>query len=493
MSSPDRAEQEYRAALTGGRLDQLDLALLDRTGVANVAVVWTTDDGRRNATGYGVTPQQALVGALGELSEGVFSDAAVADLDVIEASFDQLVEQRGRNAVVDPLELVLAAGSDYAPDHPLIWVEATRLRTGEPVLVPVEFAASKPGALARFGDRDWLITPISNGLGAGVSMEQAVTHGLLELLQRDGDTVSFRALDAGVVLDTDSLHDPVLDGLLADLRAVGIDATVKVAADEFVPVLYCVGDDRDARLSPPIALSAIGEAAHPDAAEAARKAVLEFAASRSRRIAAFADLEVLRPHYPDYVAETIAAGIPGAQEPRALAEMMAWCRMGHAELRAVLDPIFRERTVVGAGDLTSASADVGEMLPYLLDRLSDFDVLVVPGLAPTGSAVRTAKVIVPRLEVETVSYERIGERVARRLLDRADESGDSSGAGGGAIGGDLVAREPGPERARIRLTAEAEERLGGPVWLDRAQLAAALGALYPLYREPSWHAAPMSL
>lgn len=486
-SSLARAEREYRTALAGGRLLELDLTRLDRTGVPNTAVVFTTAEGRRNATGYGVTPQNAVVGALGELSEGVFSDAAVAAAPAVEASFDQLVGQRGLGAVVDPLELVLTAGSDYRPDHPLLWSEATRWRTGEPVLVPIEFLASRPAPLSRFGARDWLITPISNGLGAGMSIEQAVTHGLLELLQRDGDTVSFRALDQGVVLDVAALGDPVLDRLVADLRAVGIDVTVKVAADEFVPVLYCVGDDRHAELSPPIALSAIGEAAHPDVAVAARKAVLEFAASRSRRIAAFADLEVLRPHFPGYVAETIAAGMPEGQEPRALAEMVGWCRMGHRELRAVLDPIFRERRVVGPDELVSSNGAVGGILPYLLGRLADFDVLVMPGAEPTGSAVRTAKVIVPRLEVETLSYERIGERVARRLLDRA---GGAEGAGGGA---DLVVRDAGPDRARIRLTAEAEERLGGPVWLDRARLAALLGELYPLYREPSWHAAPMSL
>ena len=41
--------------------------------------------------------------------------------------------------------------------------------------------------------------------------------------------------------------------------------------------------------------------------------------------------------------------------------------------------------------------------------------------------------------------------------------------------------------------ADAEERLGGPAWLDRAAIDRAVGGLLPLYREPGRHAAPVAL
>jgi len=209
--------------------------------------------------------------------------------------------------------------------------------------------------------------------------------------------------------------------------------------------------------------------------------VLEFAASRARRIFAFDNLDRLRPHYPDYIAEVESAGVPGGQEPRALEEMRRWIGLDHAALREVLQPIFRRASTVTAESLSSASAPpAGGMLPLVLDRLAEFDVLVVDG-ADTGSAVRTLKVVAPRIEVETLSYGRIGERVAARLLDRGD---------------DLVVRRGGAgsgDTAPVLLTDAATERLGGPVWLDRGRLADVLGSLYPLYREPSWHAAPLSL
>ena len=98
-------------------------------------------------------------------------------------------------------------------------------------------------------------------------------------------------------------------------------------------------------------------------------------------------------------------------------------------------------------------------------------------LQPSVGDAVAAKVLVPGLEVETMSYGRIGERGVRRLAER--------GEGGG---GELVAvgADPGGW-ARVHLTPDAEERLGGPAWFDRAGADRRVGALYPLYREPGRH------
>jgi hypothetical protein len=106
-----------------------------------------------------------------------------------------------------------------------------------------------------------------------------------------------------------------------------------------------------------------------------------------------------------------------------------------------------------------------------------FDVLVE--LQPSVGQAVAAKVLVPGLEVETMSYRRIGERGVRRLLDR----GEPLVAVGRRPGGDDAAGW-----ARVHLTADAEERLGGPAWFDRAGADARVGALYALYREPGRHA-----
>jgi ribosomal protein S12 methylthiotransferase accessory factor len=81
-----------------------------------------------------------------------------------------------------------------------------------------------------------------------------------------------------------------------------------------------------------------------------------------------------------------------------------------------------------------------------------------------------------------MSYGRIGERGVRRLLERDDDR-----AGLVAVG----SAPPAPGWAPVHLTAAAQERLGGPAWLDRARVDQVVGELYPLYREPGRHAAAL--
>jgi ribosomal protein S12 methylthiotransferase accessory factor len=353
------------------------------------------------------------------------------------------------------------------------------------VLVPAELVAASPGALPHPPPSgQWLTTPITNGLGAGDTLERAVLHGLLELVQRDGNTVSHRALDTGVVVDLSGAGDRALRALVDDLAARGIDVDLKLASTEFATVVHAVGTDRAAAAGEapvvPVALSALGEAAHPDPAQAARKAVLEYAASRARRAFAFGPLDEVRRRDPGYLERELARPLP-AQEERALAGMTAWTRSSAAEMTAVLAPMTARSTTVPFGSLPApapdrarAWADPATLLAEVLDRLAAFDVLVVAERAegPLGP-VHAAKVVAPGMEVETLSYLRIGERVVRRLLDR---------------GSPLVGLGPAAgRRLPVRLPAGAAERLGGPAWLDADEVDRVVGPLYPLYREPTRH------
>ena len=47
--------------------------------------------------------------------------------------------------------------------------------------------------------------------------------------------------------------------------------------------------------------------------------------------------------------------------------------------------------------------------------------------------------------------------------------------------------------APVRLPPGAAERLGGDPWLDIAAVDRIVGSLYPLYREPEVHSAPIAM
>lgn len=467
----------YVAALSTGTVQEIDIRAYDRLAVPSIAAVYTSPEetAPAHSTGFGASTAAARVGALGELSEAVLVNRVVATLSPEPGSYAEMRARHGTDLVVDPVTLVLEAGSDYSPDRPLLWVPMTRWRTGETVQVPIEFVASEQHTLpAQAPPGGWLTTAVTNGLGAGDSLERAVSHALLEIIQRDGDTVCYRALDTGVVIDLSTSTDPQTVALLEGYARQGVQPLVKLAESELATVVFCTGLDSAADTAAdtsPLAVTAIGEAAALDPTSAIRKALLEYASSRVRKSFAFGNLDDVAARHPEYLQRELSFPLV-PQEDRAVREMQRWSAMSATELSDLVAPtLYRtERTV----PLESLGADApvpdpAAALTELLRRLDDFDVLYLAAGEPGG--IRAAKVVVPGLEVETMSYLRIGERVLRRLLDRDSEL---VGLGAPATADQLP----------IHLTVQASERIGGPAWFDRSVVARLVGGLYPLYREP---------
>ena len=479
------ATEAYAKALPPGELMEFSTAPFDRLGLACRTATFFAHDGRtRGGAGYGFTDAQALVGAMGEMTEEFAASRAVLQWPRQAGSYSDMVQKHGASGVADPLTLCLDSGSGYTPQMPLEWVAVRRLATGETVWVPVEFVATYRGDVGP----NPLVTPVTNGLGAGLTEAQAVTHGLLELLQRDGNGVSIRALATGTALDLASVTDPGARQLLELLNTSGVDVVVKVASTDFgLPGFYVTGIDREAALGGlPIMAAGGGEAVHPVAAVAFQKALLEFCAARARLAFFHGPLDtVARLTPPEYLARMLPGVDPASQEPRALAEMMRWLSLSLDDLRAMLLPrVLHVDKQVAFSDLPTApqslTGDKAALLADITSRLtaSGLDILVAD-FSEFANGVHAVKVIVPGLEVETMSYGRIGERNVRRLMQAPER---------------LAGVGPMPAGARrVLLTPEAEARLGGPAWLDWPSVERVVGPLYALYREPGRHAAPLAI
>ncbi len=478
----------YRAALPPGRLLDFPVTALDRAGVPTWSVTFYPQAApNAGGHGYGTTDAEAMTSAFGELSEQVHASAATRRLPRRRATYRELLAEVGPRGVLDPVTACLPAGSPYTPDRPLEWVPVTRWEGGETVLAPVELVAFQGADL---GPGDWLVTPITNGMGAGPTLEQALAHGLLELHQRDGNSVHFRVMDRGIAVDLDAVTDPETLDVLRRLDAEGIDVLVKLASTDFdLTNLFVVGADRDEEAGDPLMATACGEAAHPDREVALRKALLEYAAARVRKAFTHGPLgpvaAVTPPGYLDEYRRRLSLA---GEEERALRTMIEWRSLSNREMRALLaDTVLSVRSRVPfsslptvAGGEREALRDKGALLRLLTGRLAGagFDVLYADYSRP-DLGVYAVKAIVPGLEVETMTYYNIGPRNLRRLLDRED------GRGEGLVG--LGAPPPGA--LPLLLTGADRERLGGPAWLDPAAVDRAVGHLYPLYREPARHAA----
>ncbi len=489
-SSDVAALAAYRAAYdpalaAGARCFEFSQTSLDRLNlplwtVASVDADGTLSDG----FGYGPTLTAAQASAWGETVEWHLAHEWFRHAPRTRETFSAL--QAAGRSVLDPVSLCLSAGSGYSHENTVLdWVQARRHPTQESVLVPVEFVAPR---FADFGpgfDRAAaLAVPITNGLGAGLTRSHALAHGILELLQRDGNSVHYRALDRGLLVDLgtkfEQVCDPQTRALLQTLDAAGIEILVKLADDSFgLTNLYVVGYDRDPAQAPrAISLSACGEAVHPDRERALAKSLREFVSARARKAFNHGPLAPVRAVAPPGYLEAFGPASLRSEDDRALSEMQRWMRMDHAAyFEEICHPLFDGRARRRFDELpTTTVPDSGALLALLTERLAQAGLEVYHvDFTPPGSPVVALKAIVPGLEVETMTYQRIGARNLRRLLAR---------------GSPLVGVGPRQRPAGalpVRLTPAEAATFDGEPWFDPAALDQIVGPLYPLYREPGRH------
>ncbi len=480
------AAQAYLDAFPAGDVVAFPIHPIDRVGIPVWVVALFPETSALAGimpygVGYGATDEAAILGALGEIAEMVWPTLTLSARAKTTGSYSDLVRALGDRAIADPLTLCLPAGSPVGRDTVLDWVEARRWADGSTVLVPIDLAAYSAKELTP--GYTPFTTIISNGMGAGPDLDWAIGHGLCEILQRDGNGLLFRALDRGVVLD---LAEPPAEaaGLIARFDAAGVRVIPKFATDEFgLANVYCVGVDEHGAPAVPIMATACGEAAHPDRGQALAKCIAEYAASRARKAFAHGPRALVERLAPEgYVPRFLARAGDAAKstDSRAFTEMQRWTRTNAATLRAWLAPnMLSERSRHDFATLPQADVPDGRTrgaLARVAVAAAGFDILYVD-MSPAGRALAVVKVIVPGMEVETMSYYRIGERNAAKLIAR-----DSPLVGFGAS-------DVGAEGARraIRLTEAAVARLGGQPWFDTAAADAIVGPLYPLYREPEAH------
>jgi ribosomal protein S12 methylthiotransferase accessory factor len=343
--------------------------------------------------------------------------------------------------------------------------------------VPIDLAAYSAKELAP-GYRPFT-TIISNGMGAGPDLDWAIGHGLCEILQRDGNGLLFRALDRGVTLALDAEPAPSTRAILDRFDAAGIRAIPKFATDQYgLPNLYAVGVDERGEPAAPIMVTACGEACHADRTAALDKCLTELAASRARKAFAHGPADLVARVAPEGYVDRFMAQAGGAaksSDGRAFAAMRDWTRTDAATLRGWLaDNVLAERSSHAFTALPSTPAPDGHARAATARaavEAAGFDILYVD-MSPADRAISVVKVIVPGMEVETMSYYRIGTRNTEKLL---------------AMDSPLIRFGAESQSARrIRLPVADAERLGHPLF-DTAAADELVGPLYPLYREPEAH------
>ena len=250
-----------------GVTEILDLTPLDRLGIPCVAALrpsraWGSV---QIHPGKGSDPLQARVSAMMEAVERFSAEYRADPMQL--ASFEEI----GVARAVDPQELILPR--KLAMGEKVHWTEGWDLLNDEPVWVPAN-------AVFYPYDSRGMVTPLfrpdPNGLGAGNTREEAILHGLLEVVERDALSLATQAdrLGKRLVLPDSGIARGLLDRCIA----AGLEVHLwLVAGRTHVPVV-AAADDPKAR-DP--ALLVTGSGAHTDPEIAAIRALTEMAHSRA--------------------------------------------------------------------------------------------------------------------------------------------------------------------------------------------------------------------
>jgi ribosomal protein S12 methylthiotransferase accessory factor len=283
---------------------------------------------------------------------------------------------------LNPDELILPQSTD--PDQSIQWINGYDLVNDEEILVPAS-AVFHPLPLSK--DHATLFRTNTNGLASGNELEEAIFHGLSEVIERDAWSLVEASRNTGPnIISPDN-------GMVGDLMDRFSDAEVSVqirdmTSDIGIPTFAAVSDDL--LLKDP-ALLTIGMGTHTNAYVAMLRAITEVAQSRLTQI-------------------------HGAREDTTVAEFRT--KIGYERTKRINRHWFGASDGTGEGDrdfdsITSfESDDFLDDIGYMIRNLegAGMDRAIVVDLTRSEIDVPVVRVIVPGLEVYAMDSERIGTR-----------------------------------------------------------------------------------
>ncbi len=263
-----------------------DVTGLDHVGIPVVQAVRPNSRSLSVSQGKGATVAAARVSAAMEAIE--FHRAENMTPVVHLAS---LVELRGRGAPLVPVELLARReGSRFNEDLRIPWIPARGLISGREKLVPLEMVdmdmtVPRPYTTGCFYGG-------SNGLASGNCPEEAVLHGLCEVIERDANALWWhrpQEYPDPTRLDLETVDDPELVALVERFADSGVGLYVwNMTSDLGVAAFAATAIDGAMGVFRKVPVVG-GHGCHPDRHIALRRAVTEVAQARLTAICASRD------------------------------------------------------------------------------------------------------------------------------------------------------------------------------------------------------------
>ncbi|AKB26858.1 hypothetical protein MSSAC_0148 [Methanosarcina siciliae C2J] len=334
-------------------------------------------------SGKGSTEQRARISAIMESFERCLAERPGVNANIegsisAPALVESYASAKENCSVLDPNSLLLS--QPFNPGSLIEWVGAYDLMNGEEVFVSanaVYHPYDAPGQCQK------LFLSNTNGLASGNVLEEAILHGLLEVIERDAiSTAQFtRNLGKEIVLTEE---DGYLYELARKFKDAGIDLKIwLVPTDTGIPTIIAATDD--VKLKDP-ALLVMGAGSHLKPEIAISRAITEAAQSR-------------------------VVQIQGAREDT---DREGFIRsVGYDRMKRLNWFWFEEGEKISLSEVKDLSGkSPAENIDIILGQLKGLaEKVIVADLSREEVAVPVVRVIIPGFELFTIDRDRKGQRI----------------------------------------------------------------------------------
>jgi putative methanogenesis marker protein 1 len=349
-----------------------DITNLDRIGIPVFSSIRpAADKGAISVyNGKGATPAEARVSAMMEGIERY--SAEVHERELLVETYSKLASETN---AVDPRDLILP--SEANPEMAIPWIEGYDLIRKEEVMVPASGVFHPLPS-----NYPQLFRTNTNGLASGNVLEEAVFHGLSEVIERDAWSLVEMVKMTGPRVT--EVEDGLAAGLIEKFAAAEVDVRIKdITSNIGVPTIAAASDDL--RLKDP-ALLTIGMGTHTSAEVAVLRALTEVAQSRLTQI-------------------------HGAREDTTTADFRR--QIGYDRTKRLNRHWFGDSETRPFSEIESQdSEDFLDDINLMLKRLekAGMDRAIVVDLTREEIGVPVVRVMVPGLEQSAMDQDRRGKR-----------------------------------------------------------------------------------
>jgi len=361
-----------------------EITHLDRVGIPVYSAIrpGAADGAVSIYAGKGATKTQAKASAMMESFERY---SAELHKDCKQNFVNGTFEDLGKlDDYLHPESLILPKLLFDPETVDLEWVLSTNLKDDNNILIPAN-AVYHPYIPK---NNIKLFQSNTNGLASGNMLEEAVFHGIMEVVERDAWSIFESKRVPKPEVNCENTENPIIQKILAKFKKTGINIKlVNLTADVNITTIAAVSDDTI--LKDP-ALLTLGVGTHLNPEIAVLRALTEVAQSR-------------------------ATQIHGTREDTIRAVFMR--KAGYERMKRINNHWFGEsETAIELSNIKNISGksfkDDIETSKHLLNKCGFKDILYVD-LTRKEIGIPVVRVLIPGMELYSVDIDRVGKRLIK--------------------------------------------------------------------------------